>query len=294
MGITGLPLTVIQIFLNNRLQRVVLNGQTFPWNPLLAGVPQGSILGPFFLIYINDLAKGISSTAKLFADDTSIFSVVNDINVSGDQMNKDLEKISMWAYHWKMSFSPDISKQAQEITFSKKNMNIFYSPFYFNKNHVVVCSYQKHLGVFLDKKLNFQHHIKEKIAKASKRIGVIKKLNNAYPRNALLTIYKSFIRLHLDCGDILYHQPNNESMNSKLENVQYITALAITGAIKGTSRSILYKELGLESLKSRRTFRRLCSFHKILSAGLPTYLFNLIPKSTHGCQNRTSGKYSHI
>ena len=123
MGITGLPLKLIQSFLNNRLQRVVINGQTSAWTPVLAGVPQGLILGPlFFLICINDLTKNISSTAKLFADDTSIFSVVNDINVSADQMNKDLEKISLWAYQWKMSFNPEISKQAQEITFSRKNI----------------------------------------------------------------------------------------------------------------------------------------------------------------------------
>ena len=94
----------------------------------------------------------------------------------------------MWASQWKMSFNPDISKQAQEITFSKKNVS--HPPLYFNETHAVVSSYQKHLGVFLDKKLNFQHHIKEKIAKASKGIGVIKKLNNVLPRNTLLTIYK--------------------------------------------------------------------------------------------------------
>ena len=90
--------------------------------------PYDSILVPlFFLIYINDLTKGISSTAELFADDTSIFSVVN-VNVSSDQMNKDLEKISMCVCQWKMSFNPDISKQAQEITFSKKNLNVYPSP----------------------------------------------------------------------------------------------------------------------------------------------------------------------
>ena len=112
---------------------------------------------------------------------------------------------------------------------------------------------QKNLGEFLDKKLHFQHHIK-KITKSSKGIGAIKKLNNVLPRNALLTTYKSFVRPHLDYGDILYHQPNNESMNSKLESVQYSAALAIAEAIKGTSRSKLYKELELEALKSRRTF----------------------------------------
>ena len=166
----------------------------------------------FFLIYINGLAKGNSSTAKLFADDISIFSVVNDINVSADQMNKNLEKISMWANQWRrLSILPCRSKQAQEITFLKK-IYVSHPPLYFNKSHLVVCSYQKHLGVFLDKKLNFQHHIKG--------IGVIKKLKNVLLRNALLTIYKSFERPHLDYGNTLYHHLNNESMNSKLESVQ--------------------------------------------------------------------------
>ena len=67
-------------------------------------------------------------------------------------------------------------------------------------------------------------------------------MNNVLPRNTLLTIYKSFVRPYLDYGDNIYTQSNNESMISKLESVQYNAALAITGAIKGTSRSKLYKE----------------------------------------------------
>ena len=70
-----------------------------------------------------------------------------------------------------MSFNPDISKQAQEITFSKKKINLSHPPLYFSKTHIAVSSYRKYLGVFLDKKLNFQHHIKEKFAKASKGTG---------------------------------------------------------------------------------------------------------------------------
>ena len=77
-------------------------------------------------------------------------------------------------------------------------------------------------------------------------------------------------------------------MNSKLEIVQYSAGLAITGAIKEISRSKLYKELGLEFLKSRRTFWRHCQFHKVISTGFQTY-FSLIPKYTHGYQTRTSG-----
>ena len=93
IGVTGPPLELIQSFLSHRFQRVVLNGQSSTWLPVTAGVPQGSILGPLlFLIYINDLSNNLSSTAKLFADDTSLFSVVNDVNSSQFHLSSDLRK----------------------------------------------------------------------------------------------------------------------------------------------------------------------------------------------------------
>ena len=91
-----------------------------------------------------------------------------------------------------------------------------------------------------DEKLNFHDHINAKILKANKGIGIIKRLSNTLPRNSLLTINKIFIRPHLD---INYGQPNNESFCTKIEHIQYNADLAITGAIKGTSQTKLYKEL---------------------------------------------------
>ena len=82
---------------------------------------QGSILGLlFFLIYINDLTDGISSIAKLFADDTSLFLIVQNKNNSASQLDNDLNKVSDWAYTWKMSFNPDPAKQAQEVISLRK------------------------------------------------------------------------------------------------------------------------------------------------------------------------------
>ena len=94
---------------------------TSSWVDVNAGAPQDSILGPLlFLIYINDLADGLSSNAKLFADDTSLFSVVHSANTTSKELNNDLVKISRWAYQFKLSFNPDPSNQAQEVIFRRK------------------------------------------------------------------------------------------------------------------------------------------------------------------------------
>ena len=98
--------------LTNRKQRVVLNGQSSSWANVKAGVSQGSILGLLlFLIYINDLADGLSSNIKLFADDTSLFSVIHDSGITTLELN--LSRIKQWAFQWKLSFNPDPNKQAQ-------------------------------------------------------------------------------------------------------------------------------------------------------------------------------------
>ena len=178
---------------------VLINGQSSEWASIKARVPQGSILGPLlFLIYINDLSDGIISNVKLFADDTSIFSTIHDSNTSASNLNSDLQKISEWAFKWKMSFNPDPIKQAQEVIFSRKLIKPRHSLIKFNNIPVQNASSQKHLGLIFDEKLNFESHLKEKCLKFNKGIGIIKKLQNTLPRQALLTIYKSFVRPHLD------------------------------------------------------------------------------------------------
>ena len=93
-GISRDIINIFRDFLCNRKQKVVLNGQCSSWADVSAAVPQGSILGPLlFLIYINDLSKGLKRESKLFADDTSLFSVVHDINTSASDLTEDLEKI---------------------------------------------------------------------------------------------------------------------------------------------------------------------------------------------------------
>ena len=100
----------------NRYQRLVLNGQISKWQNVNTGVTQGSVLGPlFFLSNINDLPRGLHSNVKLFADDTSLFSVIHDVDGWSTTLNNDLVKIQEWAYNWKMSLNADKNKQAKEV-----------------------------------------------------------------------------------------------------------------------------------------------------------------------------------
>ena len=141
--------------MTNRKQRVVLNGQYSSWVDIRAVVSPGSILGPLlFLIYVNELPNGLKSECKLFADDTSLFSVVHDISTSASNINNDLMLISNWVFQWKMSFNPDPSKQAQEKIFSRKKMKSSHPSMYFNNIPASSISVQKHLGMLLDDKLS--------------------------------------------------------------------------------------------------------------------------------------------
>ena len=91
MGISGELYNLLENYLSNRFQRVLLNGQASLWRPVLTGVPQESILGPLrFVIFINDLPYKVKSNAKLFADNTSLFTIVKDKNKSANMLNNDL------------------------------------------------------------------------------------------------------------------------------------------------------------------------------------------------------------
>ena len=148
---------------------------------------------------------------------------------------------------------------------------------FFSNNHVSQVNSQKHLGVILDVKLTFEEHLKKVFNKKNKAIELLRKLSNLLPRQALVTIYKAFVRPRLEYGDVLYDQAFDNYFHRKIESTQYNACLAITGAIRGTSREKIYQELGLESLQLRRWYRKLCLFYKVFKNEHPKYLYNIIP-----------------
>ena len=99
-----------------------------------------------------------------------------------------------------MNFNPDRSKQAQEIIFSRKLKKATHTPLLFNNNYVSQVNSQTHLGVIFDVKLTFEKYLKNVFNKTNKTIGLLQKFSNLLPRQAIVTIYKAFIRPHLDYG----------------------------------------------------------------------------------------------
>ena len=94
--------------------------------------------------------------------------------------------------------------------------------------------------------------LKGKFSIINNGIALLKKLRHTIPRKPLLSIYKTFLRPHLDYCHVIYDKPHTEKFTDTVESIQYNTALAITGPIKGTSKEKLYNELGLEYLKDKR------------------------------------------
>ena len=122
-GISGNLLRLLQNYLDDRKQRVVINGSYSDYSNIESGVPQGSALGPLlFLVDINDLERNIKSNIKFFADDTMLFSIVKNPEISANLLNRDLDVIRMWAHQWKLEFNPDPTKQATEVLFPARNL----------------------------------------------------------------------------------------------------------------------------------------------------------------------------
>ena len=154
----------------------------------------------------------MTANPKLFAEDTSLFSVIHIINSTVNDLNSDLMKISNWAFQWKMKFNPDLKKQAQEVIFSRKINKIDHLPLHFNQNLVKSSSTHKHLdkqtsqtsSMILDTILKFNLHLKNVQNTVIKTIGLLCKVQNTLPRTSLIAIFRSFIRPHLHYRDIIY------------------------------------------------------------------------------------------
>ena len=130
MGIAGNLMEWIKSYLFSRKQRVVVNGIESDWININAGVPQGSILGPlFFLVFINDIVLEVNCSIKLFADDTTIYIIIENANTAGELLNFNLEKVHRWSENWLVNFNP---QKTESLLISRKTISADHPPLSMN------------------------------------------------------------------------------------------------------------------------------------------------------------------
>ena len=279
IGISGNLLNLIRNYLSGRKQRVIIKGQTSDWGSIDAGVPQGSILGPLlFLIFINDIVDNLTCKVKLFADDTLLYVVADDHKLSADLLNFNLNQIRLWSNQWLVTFNPKKTKLLNIS--SKANTRITDFPIYFDNTKIPEVQEHKHLGLYLNSRMKWSPHINHTISSVSKCINMLQKFKYVLDRKTLHTMYISYVRPKLEYGSILWDDCS-EFDKARLENIQLQCARIISGAKRGTSHELIYRETSLQPLADRRKNCKLKFMYKIVhnTESCPSYLHDLLPKN---------------
>ena len=274
MGISDYLLRWFTSDLSGRRQRVVIDGIVSDLASILAGVPQGSILGPLlFLVYINDIVRNINSSIRLFADDTSLYIIVENPQSAVHSLNIDLETINKWATSWLVDFNPT---KTTSLLISRKLNPFTHPPLKMNDIVLTETSKHKHLGLNFSSTCTWTGHINKITETAWTRLNLMRALKFKINRKALENIYIAFIRPLLEYSDSEWENCTNES-KKQLDLIHHEAARIITGATKLCSVEKLLTDLGWNSLQERRNKHKLTIFYKIINGLTPRYLSEVLP-----------------
>ena len=260
-GIKGHVLEWLQDFLSNRRQRVVVNGTFSNWKPVLSGIPQGSVLGPvLFIIFINDLPDLIKCLIKLFADDTKLYK----ISCPYDQqlLQVDLFQCCDWSDDWLLLFNILKCKFVQ-YGLVKFEFNYQMRDSKGNISSLTKDSEEKDLGIIFQENLKFDKQISERVGKANKVLGLIKRSFVHLDSDLLLKLYKSLVRPIIDYGNVIWF-PYTKKNKKLIENVQR-RATRMVPELKELSYTERLTKLNLFSLDYRRKRGDMIQLFKILN-----------------------------
>ena len=272
-GIRGRLLAWFADYLNDRLQRVVINGQYSDWGKVEAGVPQGSVLGPLlFLLYINDIVHVIHHCKiRLFADDTCLYIEVDDREETARFINQDLEALSVWSKKWLVSFS---AAKTKSLTISNKPDAGLNPPLSLEGVRIDQVSSHKYLGVYLSSNLKWKDHIEEVALKARKRLSLMIPLKMKLDRKSLETMYNSFVLSTMQYA-ITVWGGSPDCYISKLERIHLDGLRLISGATARSSSSQVLVECNGQTIFEQINHASLIMMYKIMHRKVPEYLSNI-------------------
>ena len=273
LGISGNIGNWIESWLQNREQRVVINGHSSNWSPVTSGVPQGSVLGPIlFIIYINDLDVGLNNFITKFADDTKIGNAV----ITEEErllLQQDLNKIAEWSENWNMPFNVN---KCQLLQIGSQNKKYDYE---IMGQQIKSVNQAKDLGVIISQNLKFSQHTNEAVKKANRMLGFINRNFTFKNKDIILPLYRSLVRPHLEYA-VQFWDPHLIKDINKLESVQR-RATKLIPSLRNKAYEDRLRELDLFSLTKRRLRGKLIECFKILKGFnniMPEALFTLAPE----------------
>ena len=257
-GVTGPINDWIKDFLTDRSQRVVCNGETSEWAPVLSGVPQGSVIGPLlFLVYINDLPDRVRSTVRLFADDTIMY-----LTVQGDSdaatLQQDLDSLAEWEDKWKMSFHPE---KCSVLRITRNKTPKIYN--YTLHGHILKDETDsKYLGVTINNKLSWNNHIDNICRKGNASIGFLRRNLQISQPHIKAAAYTTLVRPQLEYAATVW-DPYTKEKQKQIEMVQRRAARFVyNNYCRRASVTEMLEKIGWRSLLQRRADIRLVMFYK--------------------------------
>ena len=268
-GVRGTSLALIKSYLTNRYQYVQFENSDSELLEIVTGIPQGSILGPlFFSVFINDLVNSSNKFQFLmYADDTTIYFSLDKFPGENREIvvNSELEKVNTWLKLNKLS----INVNKTNCMFFTKRRHLTPLQFSMNNRSIDVVQHFNYLGIMLDENMSWKTHIAMVRNKLSRINGILHRLKYYFPRNILITLYKSLFTPHINYGLLLWGQAGEN-----LDKIRKKTIRTITYNNYTAHTEPLLKELNLLKVKDMFDLKILKFLFKLYHNELPPY-FNI-------------------
>ena len=257
-GIEGKLFNWLEDWLNNRMQRVVLNGESSNWQDVLSGIPQGSVIGPLlFLIYINDIdeAAELIDLLSKFADDTKLCKTVKD-NSDRQELQQTLDCLVQWSEKHGMAFN---ASKCKVLHVGKNNPR-----FEYKINGIIVkeTDSEKDVGVIYTPNLKPSLQCEKAAKKANSMLGQINRCFQFKDKEIFLNLYKRYVRVHMEFSTPAWNPWMAKDIDL-LEKIQERAVRQIQG-LKGRTYEEKLSELNLTTLSERRKRADMIETFKII------------------------------
>ena len=278
-------------FLQNRTQRVVLEGSVSSTADVTSGVPQGSVIGPLlFLLFINDLPEYLSSncTARLFADDCMVYRTIKT-EADAHNLQQDLDALQRWEGEWLMQFNPS-KCQALRITNKRKPIVRSYN---IHGQTLVNTDTAKYLGIHIHKNLNWNHHISQVTKKANSTSAFLQRNIYPCPRKIKVLCYLTLLRPIMEYASIIW-DPHTHANINRLEMVQRRYARFVFHDYQRTSSvTEMLNKLGWPTLQERRAQAKVYMMYSIKNSfvDIPS---SILPAPLNTCTRRGHSQMLYI